>query len=62
VLVCSDFVCVPGKSDETGAFEVTGIPAGSYRVVVGTVDGQEVARVTLESGERHALSDPVIAR
>jgi hypothetical protein len=59
VLVCSDFVCVPGKSDETGAFEVTGIPAGSYRVVVGTVDGQEVARVTLESGERRVLSDPV---
>jgi hypothetical protein len=59
VLVCSDYVCVPGQSGPDGAFSISGVPAGSYRIVVGTVSGSEVARISLGSGETLELAEPV---
>jgi hypothetical protein len=66
VLMCSDFICIPGESDEGGRFSVGGVPAGEYRIVVGRpsgapTDAQGQRQVSVAPGELLQLPEPLIA-
>jgi hypothetical protein len=58
--LCSDAVCVPGRTDSDGRFVVTALHAGRYTLKLG--GSQADVELRLAAGARHDLGDMFVAR